>query len=296
MKKSEDLELHQNPIDSRKHFTPESFKMKYAPSGSIKYDNKVEVIEDDAPKDLEILPEDFDSSEIPTISSPFQCKSNANDGRSKSAPAESSIMQGKYRYVKINSDFLDGLRNFDNQNQFRMSNISDSPIIDEYGFEITVNDILRKDDHESDNSPLFLTELSISASKKQQNMLKSSTSTKRKLDNRPFDTPPPKVKTSARSKLSINNDDKDTTKFTVKSGAMSGGLLKVREDMSKERNDSAKPRHYTKGRNKSKGKLDTRSESTAKPVSDEKVFKKPEIPKRHSRSKSPVIPAKELRV
>ena len=66
--------------------------------------------------------------------------------------------------------------------------------------------------------------------------------------------------------------------------------------MSKERNDSAKQRQYTKGRNKSKGKLDTRSESTAKPVSDEKVFKKPEIPKRHSRSKSPVIPAKELRV
>ena len=317
MKKSEHLELHKNPIDSRKHFTPESFKMKYAPSGSIEYDNEVEVIEDDEPKDLEILPEDFDSSEdsdgdptykpdtdddddtdeeeIPPISSPFQRKSNANDGRSKSAPAESSIMQGKYRYVKINSDFLDGLRNFDNQNQFRMSNISDSPIVDEYGFEITVNDILRKDDHESDNSPLFLTELSISASKKQQNVLKSSTSTKRKLDNRPLDTPPPKVKASARSKLSINNDDKDTTKFTVKSGGMSGGLLKVREDMSKERNDSAKPRHYTKGRNKSKVKLDT-SESTAKPVSDEQVFKKPEIPKRHSRSKSPVLPAKELRV
>ena len=249
MKKSEHLELHQNPIDSRKHFTPESFKMKYAPSGSIEYDNEVEVLEDDEPKDLEILPEDFDSSEdsdgdptyqpdtddddntdeeeIPTISSPFQRKSNANNGRSKSAPAESSIMQGKYRYVKINSDFLDGLRNFDNQNQFRMSNISDSPIVDEYGFEITVNDILRKDDHESDNSPLFLTELSISASKKQQNVLKSSTSTKRKLDNRPLDTPPPKVKASARSKLSINNDDKDTTKFTVKSGGMSGGLVKV---------------------------------------------------------------------
>ena len=108
--------------------------------------------------------------------------------------------------------------------------------------------------------------------------------------------PPPKVKASARSKLSIKNDEKDTTKFTVKSGGMSGGLVKVREDMSKERNDSAKPRHYTKGRNKSKGKLDTRSESTAKPVSDEKVFKKPEIPKHHSRSKSPVLPAKELRV
>ena len=318
MKKSEDLELHKNPIDSRKHFTPESFKMKYAPSGSIEYDNEVEVIEDDEPKDLEILPEDFDSSEdsdgdptykpdtdddddtdeeeIPPISSPFQRKSNANDGRSKSAPAESSIMQGKYRYVKINSNFLDGLRDFDNQNDLRMSNISDSPIVDEDGFEITVNDILRKDDHESDNSPLFLTELSISASKKQQNVLKSSTSTKRKLDNRPLDTPPPKVKASARSKLSINNDDKDTTKFTVKSGGMSGGLVKVREDMSKERNDSAKPRHYTKGRNKSKGNLDTRSESTAKPVSDEKVFKKPEIPKRQSRSKSPVVPAKELRV
>ena len=177
-----------------------------------------------------------------------------------------------------------------------MSNISDSPIIDEDGFEITVNDILRKDDHESDNSPLFLAQLSISASKKQQNILKSSTSTKRKLDNRPLDMPPPKVKASARSKLSINNDDKDTTKFTVKSGGMSDGLVKVREDMSKERNDSAKPRHYTKGRNKSKGKLDTRSESTAKPVSDEKVFKKPEIPKHHSKSKSPVLPAKELRV
>ena len=156
MKKSEDLELHKNPIDSRKHFTPESFKIKYAPSGSIEYDNEVEVIEDDEPKDLKILPEDFDSSEdsdgdptykpdtdddddtdeeeIPPISSPFQCKSNANDGTSKSAPAESSIMQGKYRYVKINSNFLDGLRNFENQNQFRMSNISDSPIVNEDGF------------------------------------------------------------------------------------------------------------------------------------------------------------------
>ena len=134
MKKSEDLELHKIPIDSRKHFTPESFKMKYAPSGSIEYDNEVEVIEDDEPKDLEILPEDFDSSEdsdgdctyqpdtndeddtdeeeIPPISSPFQHKSNANDGRSKSAPAESSIMQGKYRYVKINSNFFRWFKKF----------------------------------------------------------------------------------------------------------------------------------------------------------------------------------------
>ena len=172
MKKSEDMQFHQNPIDTRKHFTPETFKMKYAPSSSIEYDNdnnEVEVIEDDEPKDLEIVPEDFDSiskdsdgdpnyqpdtddddtdeEEIPPISSPFQCKSTANDGRSKSAPAESMIMQGKYRYVKINSNFLDGLRDFDNQNHFRMNNISDSPIIDEDGFEITVNDILRNDDH-----------------------------------------------------------------------------------------------------------------------------------------------------
>ena len=312
--------LHQNPIDTRKHFTPETFKIKYAPSSSIKYDNDndVEVIEDDGPKDLEIVPEDFESTsensdgdptyqpdtddddtdeeEIPTISSPFQCKSTANDGRSKSAPAETTIMQGKYRYVKINSNFLDGLRIFENQNQFRMSNISESPIVDEDGFQITVNDILRKDDEESDNGPLFLTDLCISASQKQQNVLKSSTSTKRKLDNRPLEMPPPKVKASVRSKLSINNDDKDSTKFTVKSGGISGGLVKVRQDMSKERNDSAKPRHYTRGRNKSKGKLDTRSESTAKAASDEKVFKKPEIPKRNTRSKSPVLPAKELRV
>ena len=129
IKKSEDMQLHQNPIDSRKYFTPETFKMKYAPSGSIEYDNDndVEVIEDDGPKDLEVVPEDFESSsensdgdptyqpdtdeddtdeeEISTISSPFQQKSTANDGRSKSAPAESTIMQGKYRYVKINSDF-----------------------------------------------------------------------------------------------------------------------------------------------------------------------------------------------
>ena len=311
MKKSEDLELHQNPIDSRKHFTPESFKMKYAPSGSIEYDNEVEVIEDDEPKDLEILPEDFDSSqdsdgdptyqpdtdyddtdeeEIPPISSPLQCKSNANDGRSKSAPAESSIMQGKYHYVKINSDFLDSLRNFDNQNQFRMSNISDSPIVDEDGFEITVNDILRKDDHESDNSPLFLTELSISASKKQQNVLKSSTSTKRKLDNRPLEMPPPKLKASARSKLSINNDDKDTTKFTVKNGGMSGGMVKVQEDISQEESNE-KTRYVNIGKNRGK-----RSHSTARAVPDEKVFKKPEIPKRTTRSKSPILPAKELKV
>ena len=302
MKKSEDLELHKNPIDSRKHFTPESFKMKYAPSGSIEYDNEVEVIEDDEPKDLEILPEDFDSledsdgdptykpdtdddddtdeEEIPPISSPFQCKSNANDGRSKSAPAESSIMQGKYHYVKINSNFLDGLRNFENQNQFRISNISDSPIVNEDGFEITVNDILRKDDHESDNSPLFLTELSISASKKQQNVLKSSTSTKRKLDNKPLETPPPKVKASARSKISVNNEDNNTTKFTVKSGGMSGGLVKVREDRTQEEsNDSAKPNRNMKGKNKTKAKLDKRSYSTAKAIQDEKIFKKPDIPK-----------------
>ena len=318
MRKSKDMQLHQNPIDTRKHFTPETLKIKYAPSGSMEYDNEVEVIEDDGPKDLEIVPDDFESTsedsdgdptyqpgtdddatdeeEIPSISSPFQRKSTVNDGRSKSAPAETTIMQGKYRYVKINNNFLDGLRNFDNQNHFTMNNISESPIVDEDGFEITVNDILRKDDHESDNSPLFLTELSISANKKQQNILKSSTSTKRKLDNRPLETPPPKVKASARSKLSVNNDEKDTTKFTVKSGGMSGGLVKVREDMTKEKNDSAKTRHYTKGRNKSKGKLDTRSESTGKAVSDDKVFKKPEIPKRNSRSKSPVLPAKELRV
>ena len=86
--------------------------MKSAPSGSIEYDNddnEVEVMEDDEPKDLKIVPEDFESiledsdgdptyqpdsdeddtdeEEIPTISSHFQCKSNANDGRSKSAPA-----------------------------------------------------------------------------------------------------------------------------------------------------------------------------------------------------------------
>ena len=109
-------------------------------------------------------------------------------------------MYGNYSYMKISINFLDGLRIFDNQNKFRMNNISESPIVDEDGFEITVNVILRKDDDESDNSPLFLTELSISVSKKQQNVLKSSTYTKRKLDNRPLERPPPKVKASARSK------------------------------------------------------------------------------------------------
>ena len=206
-------------------------------------------------------------------------------------------MPGKYRYVKINSNFLDGLRIFENQNQFRMNNISESPIVDELGFQINVNDILRKDDEESHNGPLFLTDLCISASKKQQNVLKSSTSSKRKLDNRPLEMPPPKVRASATSKLSINNDDKDTTKFTVKSGGMSGGLVKVREDISKEKsNDSAKGRNVTKGRCKSQGKLDTKSDSTAKAVPDEKIFKKQQIPKRSTKLKSPVLPEKELRV
>ena len=134
--------------------------------------------------------------------------------------------------MQINSNFLYGLRNFDNQDEYIMNNISETPIIDEDGFQITVNDILRKDNDESDNSPLFLSALSVS--KKQQNVLKSAIPTKRKLDNRPLETPPPKVKASAKSKLSINNDDKDTTKFTVKSGGMSGGMVKVREDISQE--------------------------------------------------------------
>ena len=111
------------------------------------------------------------------------------------------------------------------RNQSILNNIAESPIVDEDGFKITVNDILRKDDHESDSSLLFLTELSISASKKQQNVLKSSIWNKRILANRPLETPPPKVKASARSQLSINNDYKDTMKFTVKSGGMSGGHL-----------------------------------------------------------------------
>ena len=156
---------------------------------------------------------------------------------------------------------------------------------------------MRKDDHESDNSPLFLTELSISASKKQQNVLKSSTSTKRKLVTKPLETPPPKVKASARSKISVNNEDNDTTKFTVKSGGMSGGLVKVREDRTQEdSNDSAKPNRNMKGKNKTKAKLDKRSYSTAKAIQDEKLFKKPDIPKRNTKSKSPVLPSKELRV
>ena len=316
MKKSEDLELHKNPIDSKKHFTPESFKMKYAPSGSIEYDNEVEVIEDDEPKDLEIVPEDFDSSsedsdgdptyqpdseddtdeeEIPTVTSPF--KRQSNDGRSKSAPLESTIVAGNYRYVKIDSNFLDGLRNFENQNHFRMNNISESPIFDEDGFEITVKDILRKDEDESENSPLFLSTLSISANKKQQNVLKSTTSTKRKLDNRPLETPPPKVRALARSKISVNSDEKETTKFTVKSGGMSGGLVKVREDMTQEGNEDPKPKKVMKGKSKSKEKTDKRSGySTAKGIADENVFKKPEIPKRTTKSKSPVLKEKELRV
>ena len=106
-----------------------------------------------------------------------------------------------------------------------MNNITESTIVDEDGFEITVNDILRKDDHESDNSPLFLTDFSISASEKQQNVLKSSISSKRILANRPLETPPPKVKASEMSKLSINNDYRDTTKFTIKSGGVSGEHL-----------------------------------------------------------------------
>ena len=259
MKKSEDIHLHKDPIDSKKHFTPESFKMKYAPSGTIEYDNEVEVIEDDETKDLEIVAEDFNSTsedsdgdptyqpdseddtdeeEICTITSPFKCQSN--DGRSKSAPVESTIVAGNYHYVKINSKFLNGLRNFENQSHFRMSNISESPIFDEDGFEITVKDILRKDEAESENSPLFLSNLSIAVNKKQQKVLKSATSTKRKLDNRPLDTPPPKVKASTRSKISVNSDEKETMGFTVKSGGMSGGLVKVREDMTeKDSNYSA---------------------------------------------------------
>ena len=319
MNKYEDIQLHNNPIDSRKHFTPESLKIKYAPSGSIEYDNdnEVEVIEDE-PKDLEIVPEDFDytsedsdgnpmyqpdsedntyEEEIPTNSSPFQCKSNVKDGRSKSAPAEASIIAGNYRYVKINTNFLDGLRTFENQNDYRMSNISETPIIDELGFEITLNDILRKDDEESENSPLFLSALSISASKKQQNVLKSVTSTKRKLDKRPLETPPPKVKASARSKISVNSDEKETTKFTVKSGGMSGGLVKVREDITEEKsNNSGKSKNVSKWKNKSKSNLVKRSDCTAKALPDDKLFKKPEIPKHNTRSKSPVLPGKELRV
>ena len=315
MKKSKDIHLHKDPIDSKKHFTPESFKMKYAPSGSIEYDNEVEVIEDDETKDLEIVAEDFNSTsedsdgdptyqpdseddtdeeEIPTITSPFQGQSN--DGRSKSAPVESTIVAGNYRYVKIDSNFLDGLRSFENQNHFRMSNISEGQIFDEDGFEITVKDILRKDEDESENSPLFLSNLSISASKKQQKVLKSTTSTKRKLDNRPLETPPPKVKASARSKLSINNDDKDTTKFTVKSGGMSGGLVKVREEITEESNDPGGSKNVSKWRNKSKSKLGKRSDSTAKALPDDKLFKKLEIPKRNTRLKSPVLPGNELRV
>ena len=81
-----------------------------------------------------------------------------------------------------------------------MSNISDSPIVDEDGFKITVNDILRKDDHESENSPLFLTDLFISANKKQQNVFKSSIPSKRKLDNRPLETVPTKVRGFLMSK------------------------------------------------------------------------------------------------
>ena len=106
-----------------------------------------------------------------------------------------------------------------------MNNIAEIPIVDEDGFEITVNDILIEDDDEYDNSLLFLTDFSISASKKQQNVFKSSISNKRILAKRPLETPPPKVKASVRSKLSINNDYKDNTKFTVKSGGMTGGHL-----------------------------------------------------------------------
>ena len=87
-----------------------------------------------------------------------------------------------------------------------MNNISETPIIDEDGFQITVNDILRKDNDESDNSPLFLSALSVS--KKQQNVLKSAIPTKRKLDKRPLETPPPKVRASTRSKISMNTNDK----------------------------------------------------------------------------------------
>ena len=251
MKKSEDIQLHNNQIDSKKHFTPESFQKKYALSGSIECnnDNEVEILEDDETKDLEIVAEDFDSTskdsygdpmyqpdtednrdeeDIPTITSPFKCKSTVNDGRSKSAPAESRIVQGSYHYLQINSNFLYGLRNFDSQDEYIMNNISETPIIDEDGFQITVNDILRKDDDESDNSPLFLSALSVS--KKQQNVLKSAIPTKRKLDNRPLETPPPKVRSSTRSKISMNANDKETTNFTVKSGGMSGGLIKVREE------------------------------------------------------------------
>ena len=106
MKKSEDIQLHNNPIDSKKHFTPESFQKKYALFGSIEYDNdnEVKILEDDETKDLEIVAEDFDSTskdsygdpmyqpdteddtdeeDIPTITSPFKCKSTVNDGRSK---------------------------------------------------------------------------------------------------------------------------------------------------------------------------------------------------------------------
>ena len=99
MKKSEDIQLHNNPIDSKKHFTPESFQKKYALSGSIECnnDNEVEILEDDETKDLEIVAEDFDSTskdsygdpmyqpdteddrdeeDIPTITSPFKMQIN----------------------------------------------------------------------------------------------------------------------------------------------------------------------------------------------------------------------------
>ena len=102
---------------------------------------------------------------------------------------------GKLSLCANKQQFIRRFKDLDKQNLFRMNNISESPIVYEDGFKITVNDILRKDDDESDNDPLFLTDLSISANKKQQNILKSSISSKWKLDNRPLERPPPKVRT-----------------------------------------------------------------------------------------------------
>ena len=92
--------------------------------------------------------------------------------------------------------------------------------------------MLRKDNDDSENSPFIFLICFISASKKQQNVLKAPISSKRKLDNRPLETPPLKVRAAASSKISVNSDDNDTTKFTVQSGGLSGGLLNVREDRS----------------------------------------------------------------
>ena len=64
-----------------------------------------------------------------------------------------------------------------------------------------------------------------------------------------------------------------------------------------ETNDSAELRNVNQGKQISKAKLDKRiGDLTAKAVPDEKLFKKLAILKCTTKSKSPVLPEKELRV